>query len=594
MLADLSSLRDLIRTRKLRLAGLYGLCFLLINLYLLNRYRAGETSVDQIRLSSGLGRDRLLLYVTPERGEGLDLTAPVQARQEGQDLVFDLEGRKIRKFRLYAESGGDTTFMSEIRLLAGDRTIAYIPEQLRREGIHFTGRTEGDRSFFVSGDRAFFESRREVLTAAEWLMCEVLVCLLSALLCLLSWMVWPSAWERSFPRPDWPRWSVCAFLVSVFLPQPFFNILFMLSFLMLIRRFRPLEFFRNPAALGFVLYFAWFMINNLFVSDTFNRRFTETLLPFFFLPFYFACVPRSDYFRVFPLLAFFLSLWCASTSLLDAAVYRSAAYFSFDAFSKYIHPVYFSYLLFFSLCYLELRGMSQLSGPLLRTVLIAALICCGSKLVISLLAVFYVVRLFRRRVLWGLGALLVFVGAILLFGPTRKRFQDLAGVAKVSVLSEPQIRSDDPRLNGLTLRLLLWQESLRDGGDLKDIVMGKGVDQRADRILEDRLSERGLQVGHARYDPHNQFIATYYKLGLLGLTILLALCVFYYYQAFRYGDALMLWTAILFSAAMLTESVLQRVTGIYFFICILLLHSGLIISRRHFENSDTRNQGNSE
>jgi O-antigen ligase len=223
------------------------------------------------------------------------------------------------------------------------------------------------------------------------------------------------------------------------------------------------------------------------------------------------------------------------------------------------------------------------------------MLCCGSKLIISLTVLFYAFQFVKKRAYLGYIFIGVIIVSILLFSPTKKRFQEVFDLKSLSVLKEnpvPSIR--DSRLNGLTLRLIIWQESLNSLKNSRDFFFGKGVDKAADKVLEDRLSQRGLAVGHTKYDPHNQFIATYYKMGFIGFMVLVGICIYYFYLAIRKRSSLLLYSIVLFSAAMFTESVLQRVVGIYFFICILLLLSEPLTNpTQHVENSDTRNEGNS-
>jgi O-antigen ligase len=179
--------------------------------------------------------------------------------------------------------------------------------------------------------------------------------------------------------------------------------------------------------------------------------------------------------------------------------------------------------------------------------------------------------------------------AFLLFKPTRERFIAIFNLNDISILKDSPLNSaTDARINGLTLRLILWQEVFHLMNK-EDFILGKGTGKDADKLLEEKLVKRGLEPAHTHYDPHNQFITTYYKMGLLGLILLILICAYNFYKALADKNKLLLYSCLLFVTAMLAESVLQRVVGIYFFVTILLLQSNSIFETKfNFEDSNTR------
>jgi hypothetical protein len=365
------------------------------------------------------------------------------------------------------------------------------------------------------------------------------------------------------------------FMVSIFLPHPFYNFLFLGSFALEFKRFDFHVFARNRAGWLFITYFFLVLAMAFFNSNKFSSGIVETSMPLLLLPFYIACLSGYNYLRIFPLAAFVLSLWFFLTSVTDISIYTNIAYLSFDKFSKYLHPVYFSYLLFFSLVYVELQPDFSDRKNLFRAVFATAIICSGSKLIICLAILFYLIQLLPKQSLHGGVALFVLLGLAVLFGPTRQRFAQITELDNLSILKADSIRShEDSRLNGLTLRLILWQESLLALETAKDFMVGKGVGDRADNILRQRLAKKGLEKGITKYDPHNQFVTSFYKMGALGLLILLVLCFYLFKEAAVLSNRLLFYTVLLFVVAMLAESVLQRVVGIYFFTTVLLMLSG--------------------
>jgi O-antigen ligase len=248
----------------------------------------------------------------------------------------------------------------------------------------------------------------------------------------------------------------------------------------------------------------------------------------------------------------------------------------------------------FSLIYIELEGRDRFNKFLFVPVLGIALLCCGSKLMIVLTGLFYAMRLFKKRPYFGYAFLIITFGVILLFAPTRKRFQEIVNPKSFSILKEdPILSKHDERLTGVTVRLIIWQESLETFDHVKRILVGQGVDQKADRLLQDRLTSRNVDASHIKYDPHNQYITTLYKLGLAGLLVLVLFCVCVFRIAYLRHNRLLLFTMLLFVIAMFTESVLQRATGIFFFLTLILLQTFLILNPTHLENSNPGDQGNS-
>ena len=127
------------------------------------------------------------------------------------------------------------------------------------------------------------------------------------------------------------------------------------------------------------------------------------------------------------------------------------------------------------------------------------------------------------------------------------------------------------------------------------MLFGIGTALESSNVLTNRLEKRGLEKGHTKYDPHNQYITTVYKTGVLGLLMLLLICFYTLLNAIKTKNKLAFYTIIMFIVAMMAESLLQRVVGIYFFTCILLLLSSLkFSSNNYFENSNFRYPRNSK
>jgi hypothetical protein len=569
------------------------LIVIVLNGYFINKYTVGSPDIKSLSFLSDLDKNDQLVFLQETNDEGFNLSQPFRPRVIKNKLIFDFEGRKIRNFRVYIGRHTQTGIIDSILLSSesGDQLLSL--RKLKFD--HITPRMSGKPTLVFSADvNSYFQLKQSVITMNELLITEIEIFIVGLFLALLVRVIF--RYYLAFFKPfRINEIMVCLFILSIFLPHPVFNVTFIISFGLILKDFQYKQFISNKTGLLVLAYFLVLIFNDIFVSHSFNSKIFETSLPLFFLPFFFACIPRTDFLRLFPISALLLSLYFFSTSLIDATIFKNIYYFSFDNFTKYIHPVYFSYLLVFSLIYLELNFHSRFSRMIFLPILILALLCCGSKLIISIIVLFYAWRFFKKQTYWGLIIISLIVAAGFLFGPTRQRFQEILNLKSLSVLSEHPIKLlHDTRINGLTLRLILWQESLDELLSSGNIIWGKGVDEQADKKLESRLIVRGVETGHSKYDPHNQYIASFYKMGFIGLVFLLCFCAFGFYLSVKSSNFLLLNSMLLFCTAMLTESVLQRVTGIYFFICIILLQSVLITNpSAHFENSNSGNQGNS-
>lgn len=563
------------------------LCF---NLYLFAVYHPDSDSVEKLSFSSNLAEDELLVYVNQEHSSEMDFTKPIKPKLVAGLMVCDLGGMKIRKFRIYILKDADSVVVNNVKLLYADHNESVPGNQLKTDKLR---KVKPD--LYTSELSAFFELKKSRITLQELVLVEFLILLFCFPLALFLVYLYRRSVRHLYKPFHLKSAGVGLFLFSIFLPLPFFNIGFMISFALIVMDFNYRRFLAGKLGLLVLLYFLLFVVNNVFISESFNMKLFETMLPFFFLPFYIACLPQKRYLWMFPLAALMFSLYFLVTSLIDFSLFRSISVFSFDAFTKYLHPVYFSYMLVFSMMYLEFNDEKKLPNKwIFLPVLGLALLCCGSKLMIVFTGLFYAFQLFKKRPYLGYAFLGLAIAAVLLFAPTRKRFQEIVNPHSFSILKEdPIVSKNDERLTGVTVRLIIWQESLETFDNISRILVGQGVDQKADRLLQDRLSSRNVDASHIKYDPHNQYITTFYKLGLLGLFILVALCVLAFRIAYFRRNRLLVFTMLLFVIAMFTESVLQRATGIFFFLTLILLQTSLILNPTHLENSNPGDQGNS-
>lgn len=542
----------------------------LLNVYLFRKYEVGQTHFTRVTLQTNIRSYQILAYMLSSDQLGADVSYPIKPKVIDGVYEFELPAA-VRNLRFYVGIPIDTARVADITFYTGDEAESMPLSTFILNGIQITEQADAYEFGFTSQLNGYFQLARSRISVLEWVIAELVILIFAAgFLPFLK--VTGSYFKQQLPS-GLQAFSVCVFLFCIFLPHPLFNIAFIGSVAAVIRGFSWERFRSNTAGLLFSGYFLVVLLNNLFVSESFNFRIIDTQIPVLLLPLYMACIPRSSYLQVLVAAAVYISLGMAATSLVDYSILRTLSTFSFDAFTKYVHPVYFSYLLVFAVIFMLFTKDYIAARPLLLTIVLLALICCGSKLLICftlmlLLGKFLVSGRWKTALLFMVASIIV----LLIWTPTSRRFAEILRFDSLSILKEPSIdAAHDERVNGLTLRLMIWQETVRAVDDPARMLLGCGSDKKADDMLVQRLKDRGLTAGQVHYDPHNQYLTTYFRLGILGLLFLLGACVCMLYYAGITTNVIFLLTLLLFMVSMCTESVLQRIVGINFFMTVLLL-----------------------
>lgn len=546
-------------------------------------YEMADRDIRSVSVVTNIHYNDMLLYTTEEHEGELAFTRLTKPVRPGDTLEFRFRQDITRNFRIYFGRASDTSFISAIWMITGSGIQPLSLSDFRTEGITVRSDTEHGIRFRTAAN-GFIQLAKNRISRNELILMIALVVCLSAVFAFLVWHGVRIA--RPVMTNGRVDWAGGVFLASIFLPHPWFNIAFMATFLLILRSFSARRFSANRTGWLLIGFFVVYLVNDLTVSRKFDFRIIETMLPFLCLPFYFACLKGVEYRPAFLLSAVVFGWYFTSTSVLDFAVYRNLLCFSFDNFTKYVHPVYYSYLLFVCLVYATVKLQGRVRGVLISCLLIQ-MVMAGSKLVIVLALLFFISRFIRRRSAAMIGFAVAAIVFLLLHSPTRARFRELFEIRHAVAGNVSQ------KYNGVTIRLLLWEESLKTE-NWKVLLFGSGVDEHSSQKLSKRFADRGLKSGQAAYDPHNQYITTYYKTGLAGLLVLFWLCVYVYRIARRSGSAVDIWTFVLFVSAMITESLLQRVTGIYIFSSLFLLQHLQLINRTPLENSDSRHKGRTQ
>lgn len=541
------------------------------NFYFFSTYQVQTKELQAIKLGTSVKPEDVVIYLRTSHSNGIDFSKPILHSVEGDNLRFDVTGLPFRTFRIYFGREHETAIADSIQLIykEGKRDLEF--KELNFEWIQTKQRSKTSITF--SNDlNGFLEYYKEGVSTFEFILCELLCVLLSAIASMVFVCGLPASLTLIFKRENFKQAGIVLFLISVFLPHPLFNVAFIVSFAMLLYKPDIKNIFASKVAILFMAYFTLFFFNNLFFSSPFNTMRIETYIPVLLIPLYFGIAPKTNYLRYFPVVALIIGMFLIIMASIDAFIHHQLIYFSFDAFTKYIHPVYLSYMLLFALIYIEMDLENEYDKRIFLPVIMATLIFCASKLIIVITILFYMIRWVKRKPVYVMALTVVFILMILFFGPIKKRFNDVMDLKSYSVLKENPIQNEhDKRLNGITLRLIIWQETVNSISGIKELLFGNGVDQRSDKELENSFKNRGLSLRHTHYDPHNQFLTSFYHMGFLGLGILLIICFYSLRTGIFHKDQLIIYASLLFIFAMITESVLERVTGIYFFCSLLIL-----------------------
>lgn len=140
---------------------------------------------------------------------------------------------------------------------------------------------------------------------------------------------------------------------------------------------------------------------------------------------------------------------------------------------------------------------------------------------------------------------------------------------------------DNP--SGNQTRLLMWTVSAQE---FMANPLGCGT-ANLDDVLTARLDSHGLQDFSAfKYNPHNQFLQVAVEIGILGLLVFLSVFVLLFRLAWKRKDGLLFWITFSLFFNCLFESMLQRQSGIVFYMILL----GLFVAYRTVHASTVSDQ----
>lgn len=548
-----------------------------------------ESPISTIHITHGkhIRSQGLTLYVSGASESNLNYSRPYKFKSLN-DSVLSLQlddSLKLRAFRCYFEYPGEKIEIKSIDLFSSTKKYSInLNQKFNNDGLKWA-EEKGKLKFEVMQSNGFIDAPKHILYPSDFNELYKLFIPLLIVICFLTYLVYSLDLNKiNLKTIGIPGISLAILILSEFLPAPTYNVALILGVVLNVKVINFKKIIQSKINLIFLAFFVIYLLNNLFLTDkgytTLNT--IERFLPFLVLVIIIPSIATRKYLILFPVSAISIGMGLFVTSIFDTFAHHNLTFLSFDDFSKYLHPVYYSYLLFFSICFIDLNYKSK-QKYILEFVLFLFLIFSGSKIVFLFSLIVVSVNLLKNKKTALLILPLVLIVA--LFSPLKDRFDEILNKEDFTVLSEEYI--EDPntaRVNGLTLRLILWRETLATMHG-RDYVFGKGVTEQTDKLLENRLINLGL-VSHKNFNPHNQYVDTFWRTGIIGLLFLILIPMYSLVIGVKRKDKLLIQFSLFMLIVMFSESIFGRVNGIYFFTTVILI---LMNTNKRNEDSHIRN-----
>ena len=395
--------------------------------------------------------------------------------------------------------------------------------------------------------------------------------------------------------------SFIAFLIAVFpkLVVLGFICLFLTIFIGL--KNKEIKFKLNSVFILFISLYLCYVFGCFFTHHISTAsKYLEYKLTFILVPILFSFRPDFRVKLAFPIVGSALGVFLASIFGIFKAFsvyYTSNCLFaSFTSSNICIdHPSYFSAIATFSVAsvwYLRREKTLGFNGGLsylfLSFTLIMIFLSYAMAAILFLLLCFsfFMLRwVYLKRIKWMSISFFLFFPFLLIFllsiVPAFKDEVNNSKVALSNYLVNPTkfIQGNNKSLSGDQVRLVMWTVSIKTWAQHP---FGVGTGN-----VDEYLSKELIHVGQfelakldqnfeIKYNPHNQFLQIGIELGIIGIIVFLWSLFQTIKIGFRSQNWLLIFLVFCLIFNCLFESMLQRQTGIVFFIfwiCLLVVYS---------------------
>lgn len=350
-------------------------------------------------------------------------------------------------------------------------------------------------------------------------------------------------------------------------------------------KFRKLIF--NPILIFPFLFYLYSLINGLFGYNIdqllrhLDKNLLSIILPFSIL-ISFRKIFLDKILRFFNLSLLVVTLVLLINNILKFINGSGMSSLHFHQFTSLIdeHAVYFSLYLslgiFISLDQIQKSKKKNLNKWMILIFSIGLWFCSSKAIFLSsiFLSIFYLILkrgITKKKIIVSL-LIFILISISVNFNPyLKKRFVE--GFS-YDVVFNPTDKIDDAKvfskqelydISGFELRIIFIKISIFHLINDGKLMFGYGVSDYQDH-LDYYYMRYGLAPFYFEgYSPHNQYVQTLVKSGIIGLLFLLLYLIYSFYYALNNKHHLYLVFLILFSFAMLFEAYLLRNKGIVFF-----------------------------
>lgn len=548
-------------------------------------YENNSISKVEITLQPASYLYNVILFTQEDDESSVNFERVYRGKLVSTTKEFELPSNSlVRTVRIYFEIPSDSLYLKKVTINGQTKDLQHLTFN---DGVECYSKSISESYLTINEKNGFIELSKKIIYKSD-LIRLCLFYLLAVILIELFTLLLLNDIKSVLLYKSIHSLSIIIFFISIFLPHPLFNIALVFSLLIHIKRINIHHLLiSNKIAVIIIIYFLVLFSNDLLISDSGyqNLKATETYLPFLILPLYISAIEKKrEYLHFIPLATIIMGFWFVLTSTVDYSFYLNGNTFIHENLTKYLHPVYFSYLISFSIL-ITMLGLPYKKNILVISLLTTLLILCGSKMIITFTLVIILISKFKRKKTW-LILLPILLSLIFITPPLKQRFTSILNLNDLNILSEnPITNPHDPRINGITLRLIIHQEALKTFFNSNKLLFGFGKDKSTDLILSNQIKKRGLSR-HFKYSIHNQYLSTLWHHGLIGLILLLSIIIIGLIISYKKRNILLSYLLIMLCFAFITEPVFERVCGIYFFTTFILFLSYIPFNH---ENSPIRN-----
>lgn len=146
------------------------------------------------------------------------------------------------------------------------------------------------------------------------------------------------------------------------------------------------------------------------------------------------------------------------------------------------------------------------------------------------------------------------------------------------------VEADQTYVQGDEVRLIMWTISALE---FADNPMGVGTGNVDEKLNKRLLEFNQVEVASHDYNPHNQYLQTAVEVGIFGLLFFVGIIAYALYLGGKLKSMLIAFIGINLAFNSLFESMLQRQSGIVFFVFWLCLISVVLLSLNHKTNKSS-------